>query len=138
MRDKKVFCRIKHLFHARLGTDHHSALRLAQGRPACDQSEARSDGAGRQGVQLPAAQGQPDRVGVGGDPGVAHGAGRRLGLHGVPPQRGDRGLLHRRPRRRTLHRTGLPPDGLQRRSADWLKLAARCMPIGLNVLQGAC
>ena len=131
MRDKKVFCRIKHLFHARLGTDHHSALRLAQGRPACDQSEASSDGAGRQGVQLPAAQGQPDRVGVGGDPGVAHGAGRRLGLHGVPPQRGDRGLLHRRPRRRTLHRTGLAA-GLRRLAridcsmrADWVKLVEK-------------
>ncbi|PAA47900.1 hypothetical protein BOX15_Mlig008905g3 [Macrostomum lignano] len=58
-------------------------------RPACHQSRARADRHRQEGLQRPAVEGQPDRLGHRGHPGLQDVTGRRLGRHGVPPERRD-------------------------------------------------
>uniref|UniRef100_A0A8B9NL81 phosphopyruvate hydratase n=1 Tax=Accipiter nisus TaxID=211598 RepID=A0A8B9NL81_9AVES len=55
-------------------------------------------------LQLPPAEGQPDRLRHRVHPGVQAGSEPRLGGDGEPPLWRDRGHLHRRPRRGALHR----------------------------------
>lgn len=81
----------------------HAAQRGGRGadrgrRPPRHQPRARADRDRQKGVQRAPPQGQPDRL----RHRVHHGRqdvqGRRLGRHGVAPQRRDGGLLHRGPR----------------------------------------
>ncbi|XP_074991202.1 beta-enolase isoform X3 [Calonectris borealis] len=55
-------------------------------------------------LQLPPAEGEPDRLRLRVHPGVQTGPEPRLGGDGQPPLGRDRGHLHRRPRRGALHR----------------------------------
>ncbi|XP_068785640.1 beta-enolase isoform X5 [Struthio camelus] len=73
-------------------------------RPDGDQPQAHPAGGRAARLQLPPAQGQPDRLRHRVHPGVQAGAEPRLGRHGEPPLGRDRGHLHRRPGRGALHR----------------------------------
>mmetsp|Transcript_23297 Transcript_23297/g.70054 ORF Transcript_23297/g.70054 Transcript_23297/m.70054 type:complete len:525 (-) Transcript_23297:27-1601(-) len=70
----------------------------------------------KEGVQLPLAQGEPDRLHHGVDPRGPGLQARGVGRHDVAPLGRDRGRLHRGPRGRPLHRRDQDGRAVPRRA----------------------